>query len=177
MFLNTIAHGYDIMLPEHFGRTTKIAGLSLTTFVLLAPLAFAASPHFIGTPSIVKNSDLSLTASFKAAGLGNSPTNIFLSSSGGSADLQCINPGGNNPPPKHVDFGPLTGQTVTVTPRNGQVTATPTLPTPDLPGADEICPNPHWQVDILSLTYDNVVLHIQQNGVDILTFNFGDVDP
>jgi hypothetical protein len=29
----------------------------------------------------------------------------------------------------------------------------------------------------VSLTYDNVVLHIQQNGQDILTFNFGNVDP
>ncbi len=165
------------MLPRFFGKPTTIAGLSVTTFVLLAPLAFAASPHFIGTPSIVKNSDLSLTANFKAAGLGNTATDIFLSSSGGSADLQCVNPGGNNPPPKHVDFGPLSGQTVTVTPRNGQVSATPTIGPPALPGADEICPNPHWEVDIISLTYDNVVLHIQQNGVDILTFNFGNVDP
>jgi hypothetical protein len=29
---------------------------------------------------------------------------------------------------------------------------------------------------LVSLTYENVVLHVQQQGSDILTFNFGDVD-
>lgn len=158
-------------------RTTTIAGLSLITFVLLAPLALAASPHFIGTPTIGKNPNLSLTANFKAAGLGNVATNIFLSSSGGTAELQCVNPGGHNPPPKQVDFGPLQGLVVTVQPRNGQVTASPSIGPPTLPGASEVCPNPNWDVNIISLTYEDVVLHIQQNGFDILTFNFGDVDP
>lgn len=149
------------------------AVLMLATF----SAAYAASPHFIGTPTIVKNPDFSLTASFKAAGLGNVVTDIFLTSSGGVADLQCVNPGGNNPPPKRVDFGPLEGQTVTVQPHNGQVTASPTIGPPPLPSSAELCPNPNWTVAVLSLTYFDVVLHIQQGGVDILTFNFGDVDP
>jgi hypothetical protein len=163
------------------GSIKKIGIPSATiasALLLMAPmLAAAASPHFIGTPTITKNPDFSLTAKFKAAGLGNVVTDIFLTSSGGTADLQCVNPGGNNPPPKQVDFGPLQGQTVTVTPRNGQVTASPTIGPPPLPGPSEICPNPNWSVQINSLTYENVVLHIQQGGVDILTFNFGDVDP
>ena len=92
--------------------------------------------------------------------------------------MQCVNPGGNNPPPKQVTFGPLQDQTVEVTPHNGQVTASPTIGPPlPLPGASEICPNPNWSVQIISLTYNNVVLHIQQNGVDILTYNFGNVEP
>src|SRR5215212_7163536 len=100
------------------------ATMAASALLLIAPmLAAAASPHFIGTPTITKNDDFSLTANFKAAGLGNVVTDIFLTSSGGTADLQCVNPGGNNPPPKRVDFGPLQGETVTVTPRNGQVTA------------------------------------------------------
>jgi|SRR5215207_2508774 len=152
--------------------------IAASALMLMAPmLAAAASPHFIGTPTITKNEDFSLTASFKAAGLGNVVTDIFLTSSGGTADLQCVNPGGNNPPPKRVDFGPLQGETVTVTPHNGQVTASPSIGPPPLPGADEICPNPNWSVDIVSLTYTDVELHIQQGGVDILTFDFGDVDP
>ena len=144
--------------------------------MVAAPL-IAASPHFIGTPTIRKNSDFSLTAKFKAAGLGNVLTDIFLSSSGGTADLQCVNPGGNNPPPKRVDFGPPQGEVVSVQPRNGQVTASPSIGPPPLPTAAQICPNKNWDVDILLLTYFNVVLHIQQNGQDILTFNFGNVDP
>jgi hypothetical protein len=137
----------------------------------------AASPHFIKTPTIVKNPNFSLTAKFKAAGLANVVSNVFLSASGGTADLQCVNPGGNNPPPKRVDFGPLQGQVVNVQPNNGQITASPTLGPPPLPTEAQICPNKNWNIDILSLTYNNVVLHIQQNGVDILTFNFGNVDP
>jgi hypothetical protein len=161
---------------------TISATASATTLLALAlvaspALVFAASPHFIGTPTITKNSNFSLTSSFKAAGLANVVTGAFLTSSGGTALLQCVNPGGNNPPPKQVTFGPLQGQTTFITPRNGQITASATIGPPPLPSASQICPNPNWSVAILSLTYHNVVLHIQQNGVDILTFNFGNVDP
>jgi hypothetical protein len=158
--------------------TTTLAMLTAAMLASTsATAALAASPHFIGTPTVTKNPDLSLTATFKAAGLGNVVSDIFMTSSGGVADLQCVNPGGNNPPPKRVDFGPLQGQTVTVTPRNGQVTASPTMGPPSLPGAAELCPNSNWSVQIVSLTYFDVVLHIQQGGVDVLTFDFGDVDP
>ncbi len=161
----------------NLSTTLAIATSIVLVMASLSTAAYAANPHFIGTPTITKNPDFSLTATFKAAGLGNVVTDIFLTSSGGVADLQCVNPGGNNPPPKRVDFGPLQGQTVTVTPRNGQVTASPTIGPPALPSASELCPNPNWTVQIVSLTYFDVVLHIQQNGVDILTFNFGNVDP
>jgi hypothetical protein len=149
------------------------------TLVVLAatPIVLAQSPHFIGTPTITKNPDVSLTATFKAAGLGNVVSDAFLTSSGGTAVLQCVNPGGNSPPPKQVSFGPLQGQVVTIQPRNGQITASATIGPPPLPPASEICPNPNWSVQIVSLTYFDVVLHIQQQGFDILTFNFGNVDP
>lgn len=155
---------------------TLLAAVTLAASMVAAPV-LAASPHFIGTPTIVKNPNFSLTANFKAAGLANVVSVIFLSSSGGTADLQCINPGGNNPPPKEVSFGPFQGHTTTVQPHNGQVTASPTIGPPPLPSAAQICPNKNWDVQIVSLTYDNVVLHILQNGVDVLTYNFGNVDP
>ncbi|HET7389178.1 MAG TPA: hypothetical protein VFJ51_00020 [Nitrososphaeraceae archaeon] len=74
-------------------------------------------------------------------------------------------------------FGPLQGQTTLITPRNGQITASASIGPPPLPSSAQVCPNPNWSISILRLTYDNVVLHIQQNGLDILTFNFGNVDP
>lgn len=163
-------------------NSQTISVSAATTFLALviiaAPsLAFAASPHFIGTPTITKNPNGSLTATFKAAGLANVVTGAFLSSSGGTAVLQCVNPGGNNPPPKQVSFGPLQGQITTIQPNNGQITASATIGPPPLPSASQICPNPNWNVLLLHITYFNVVLHIQQNGVDILTFSFGTVDP
>src|SRR5919198_1655891 len=102
---------------------------------MTSPIALAASPHFIGTPTITKNSDFSLTSHFKAAGLANIVTGAFLTTSGGTALLQCVNPGGNNPPPKEVSFGPLQGQTTFIQPNNGQITATVTIGPPPLPSA------------------------------------------
>lgn len=153
-----------------------LVAVTLAASMVAAPV-LAASPQFIGTPKIAKNQNLSLTATFKAAGLANVVTGAFLTSSGGTAVLQCVNPGGNSPPPKQVSFEPLQGQTTTIQPRNGQITASVSIGPPPLPGAAQICPNPNWSVQLVSLTYFNIVLHIQQNGVDILTFNFGTVDP
>jgi hypothetical protein len=154
------------------------SGAMLLALALMAsPTALAASPHFIGTPTIVKNPNGSLTANFKAAGLANIVSGAFLTSSGGTALLQCVNPGGNPPPPKQVSFGPLQGQTTFIQPRNGQITASATIGPPPLPSASQICPNPNWSVKLVSITYFNVVLHIQQNGADVLTHNFGNVDP
>jgi hypothetical protein len=169
---------------SHYYKNSKkaltIASTTLLAFVIIAAVpstVLAASPHFIGTPRITKNPNASLTATFKAAGLANIVSATFLTSSGGTAVLQCQNPGGNNPPPKQVAFGPLQGQITFIQPNNGQITASATIGPPALPSASQICPNPNWNVLLLSITYNNVVLHIQQQGNDILTFNFGDVDP
>ena len=155
---------------------TLLLAVTLATS-LVAALVMAASPHFIGTPRIVKNPNGSLTATFKAAGLANIATGAFLTSSGGTAVLQCVNPGGNSPAPKQVSFGPIQGHITFIQPNNGQITASPSIGPPPLPTASQICPNPGWTVKLVSLTYENVVIYIQQNGVDILTFNFGNVDP
>jgi hypothetical protein len=169
-------------MPESINKGLTIPmALVASALLLMAPmLAVAASPHFIKTPTVTKNDSGDLTVKFKAAGLGNSATDVFLTASDVSADLQCVNPGGNSPPPKTAEFGPVEGPTVTVQPRNGQITASPTLPFPaseqDLEDAAD-CPNPNWSVDVTNITYENVVLHIQQNGEDILTHNFGTVDP
>jgi hypothetical protein len=166
-------------------QNTKLSAslLAGTAFLILvitaAPVALAASPHFIGTPTVSKSSSGALTVSFKAAGLANVATGAFLTASEVSANLQCVNPGGNNPPPKTATFGPQTGPTTQITPRNGQITGSATLQPPSqaqLQAAAD-CPNPNWTVKTLSITYTDVVLHIQQNQQDILTFNAGTVDP
>jgi len=159
-------------------RWVAPAALLGVVAALAIPMAFADSPHFIGTPTCTKSADFSLTCSGKASGLGNSPSAAFLTSSDVSGSLQCQNNGGNFPAPKQFDFGPLTGQTQSITPHNGQITFSPTIGPPPLPSAKDFCPNGKtWRLVVLSLTYDNVVLHIQQGGVDLLTWDFGNVDP
>jgi hypothetical protein len=151
-----------------------------SALLLMAPmLALAASPHFIGQPTYTKSDTGALTVSFKAAGLANVATQAFVTASKVTVELQCVNPGGNNPPPKTATFGPATGPTTNITPRNGQITASATLNPPTQQQLEDAadCPNPNWTVDTLSITYTDVTLHIQQNGVDILTRSFGTIDP
>jgi hypothetical protein len=72
----------------------------------------------------------------------------------------------------------VTGPTEHITPHNGQITFSATLPVPTPPSAATECPNGNWRVRLTSLTYTNVVLHIEQPaGVEILSFNFGTIDP
>ena len=158
------------------------AAIVIAFAIITSPIALAASPHFIGTPTInkvISGNTANLFTSGKVAGLGSAPTNFFLTSSGGSGTYQCVNPGGNSPPPKQFPFGPLQGQVVTIQPSNGQITfSNVELPGPPAPTSTQVgCPNPNWSIKLLSITFDNVVLHLVQNGAEVLTFNFGSVDP
>lgn len=101
------------------------------------------------------------------ASRGNAP---FL----GVAYLACVDSGGAVA--ELLAFGPIQGLITTVQPRNGNVAATVTIGPPALPSASQVCTDPSDTIEVIKITYDNVVLHIQQNGVDILTFNFGNVD-
>lgn len=72
----------------------------------------------------------------------------------------------------------VTGPSQAITPHNGQITFSPTIPPPPTPSAKTERPNGNWTVRETSLTYTNVVLHIQQPpGTDVLTFPFGNIDP
>src|SRR5712691_5414092 len=147
----------DLAMRVNSQTISVSAATTFLAFAMIAApsLAFAASPHFIGTPTITHNTDFSLTANFKAAGLANIVSQAFLSSSGGTANLQCVNPGGNNPPPKAVSFGPINSPPATIPASNGQISGTTNpLGPPSLPSASQICPNPNWHVALLSITYD-----------------------
>jgi hypothetical protein len=89
-----------------------------------------------------------------------------------------VNHGGNVAPGQPIVTQNVTGPTETIAPHNGQITFSPTIPPPPTPSAKTECPNGNWTVRLTSLTYTNVVLHIQQPpGTDVLTFSFGTIDP
>jgi hypothetical protein len=72
----------------------------------------------------------------------------------------------------------VTGPVQQITPRNGNIKFSPTIPLPTPPSAATECSNGNWKVVLTSLTYNDVVLHIQQPpGTDVLTFDFGNIDP
>lgn len=150
----------------------------LSVSVLTAPVfAGVANPHFIGSPTITKSITSGLTVSWKAAGLDSLPTAAFLTADQVQAQYVCENHGGNIAPGQPQVFSNVVGPTVNIMPRNGQITFTVNLPVPPAPNPSVVCPNGNWSVDLLSLTYVNVVVHLQQNSVDILTGSLGTIDP
>jgi hypothetical protein len=154
------------------------SAVAVIAAAVFAAVAVAQSPHFIGTPSCTKSVSTGLTCSGKAAGLGNGPTAAFLTASSVTATYECVNKGGNVAPGQPVVTQNVTGPTQTITPHNGQITFSPNIPPPPTPSAASDCPNGNWTVRLTSLTYTDVVLHIQQPpGTDVLTFSFGTIDP
>jgi len=150
----------------------------LLASILSATAAQAQSPHFIGTPTCTKSVKDGLTCSGKAAGLGNGPTQAFLTASSVSATYVCTNKGGNVAPGQPVVNQNVTGPAQNITPRNGQISFSPTIPPPTPPSAATECPNAKWTVVLTSLTYNDVTLHIQQPpGTDVLVDSLGNIDP
>jgi hypothetical protein len=154
-----------------------IAVLSLIIAAVAAVPALAANPHFIGTPTLVENANGSISASGKAAGLAGEVTSTFLTASSAEAVFRCQNKGQNLPPGQPVATGELTGPVQNINPRNGQITfRNVTLSPPPAPSVADECPNArNWTLALQSITYFDVTLHLQQNGVDVLTHDFGDV--
>jgi hypothetical protein len=150
----------------------------LLASILTATAAQAQSAHFVGTPTCTKSLTSGLTCSGKAAGLANGPTAAFLTADSIMATYVCQNHGGNVAPGQPVVTQGVTGPVQNITPRNGNIKFSPTIPPPTPPSAKTECPNGNWTVVLTSLTYTNVVLHIQQPpGTDVLTFSFGTIDP
>jgi hypothetical protein len=120
---------------------------------------------------------VTISTSFKAAGLGNEPVDVFMAADSVDLTTECDNRGGgSNPPGQDLTIEDLTGPVQSITPRNEQITATSTLSvtvTSDHAG----CPD---QMDplITSATFENVVLVIEdEDGNIILSEEFGNVDP
>ena len=59
----------DLAMRVNSQTISVSAATTFLAFAMIAApsLAFAASAHFIGTPTITHNTDFSLTANFKAA--------------------------------------------------------------------------------------------------------------
>jgi hypothetical protein len=133
----------------------------------LASTALAANPHFVKGPDYTATTS-ALTASGKAAGLANAPTQAFLTADQVNVSYHCVNHGNNFAPGHPATSTSVAGPTQNISPRNGQITFNATLPAP-VPSAADACPSRQWRVIVDSVDYLGVVLHIQQNGVDILS--------
>jgi hypothetical protein len=139
----------------------------------------AASPHTIGQPTVDIDASGNLSVQWKVAGLGNFTSAAFLTAERVEAVYGCDNPGVGGdgiqiPPGQPIVTTNVVGPTTQIPPSNGNITFTVGIPAPTAPSAADLCPGPNWTVLLVSITYVNVVLHIQQGGADVLTVPLGD---
>ena len=149
---------------------------ALAIFGFTVTPAFAQSGHFVGTPTCTITAT-GLTCSGKGAGFGNEVDEAFLTATSVSAEWQCRNPGGKIAPGQGTELTNVTGEPVSITPSNGNITFEGvTLPAPPPPDPETACPNGNWTIDPtpLSLTFTGVELVFQFEGTTVLSESLGD---
>lgn len=143
----------------------KRAVITLLSLLGLATALLAQSPHFVGTPTGTLDSSGDYVASFKEAGLGNTPITYDLSAATETFTFQCFTKSGNTPEgaPNSVSFS---GQStfVTITPRNGQITGSVSL-TPEQDGAS--CQGGGLALFLIAVDYEGVTLTDTTDGITV----------
>lgn len=155
-------------------RTRPLRMLLATVAAMLLGIAFAGSaladsPHFIRASGTL-NSDGSLTASFKEAGLGTNQNIDYTLTADATVVYVCVNKGGANPAAqnKTTVSGPVSASGTFSSGKNGQVTASLTVQPPS-PGGFS-CPKGQ-SLEVASVSYTNVTVSDTTNGV---TYVLGD---
>jgi hypothetical protein len=135
-------------------RITFVSLLILS--FLAAPVALAASPHFINASASVDNAG-NLVLSWKEAGLGDNQLIDYTASADSNGYYACINGGGKHPQAanKSAFEGPVSGSGTFSSGKNGQITAGLTVAPPG-PGGFS-CPNGQRLV-LACVTYSNIAL-------------------
>jgi hypothetical protein len=151
-------------------RFTKfLLPLTVAAGLAFASAAFADNPQF-NKAVTYSATTTALTATGKATGLGSSPVAAFLTATSVDVSFQCQNHGQNFAPGHPATSTNVTGPSDNITPHNGQITFSASLPA-TIPSAKDVCPSKQWKVVVSSVDYNGVVLHIQSStdpGVDLL---------
>jgi hypothetical protein len=127
--------------------------IALSSF--MATTVRAQSPHFIKGPTgSLDTSTGEYCVSFKEAGLGSTPVTYTLSAPGSTFTYQCFTKSNNTPQGAPNGISPSNVSTsTTVTPRNGQVSATICL-IPQQDGAS--CTGAGLVLRRVGVDYDNI---------------------
>ena len=143
--------------------------MMLAGFVMAAPAALAVNAHFINASAAV-NSDGSLTASFKEAGLGANQNISYALTGQGTATWVCVNKGGGNPSAQNKTTvnGPVSATGTFNSGKNGNVTASLTVQPPP---SNIACPKGQT-LQLASASYTGVTLADTTNGVSVSLGDF-----
>ena len=92
-----------------------------------------------------------------------------------------MNNGGNTAPGQGVETGTISGPQTPITPSNGNIVFSASLPAPPAPNPADVCPSGKtWHTELVpgTLLFEDVVLHFEQPaGTEVLTVPLGDIDP
>src|SRR5262245_65170414 len=143
--------------------------------MMLAGLVFCATPalavnaHFINA-SATLNSDGSLTALFKEAGLGTNQLIDYALTADGTATYVCVNKGGSNPSAQNKTTvnGPVSATDEFNSGKNGNVTGSLTVSPPP---SNISCPKGQT-LQVASVAYANVTLTDTTNNIAVSLGNF-----
>lgn len=127
-----------------------------------APVAQAASPHFVNASASIDNAG-NLTVSWKEAGLGDNQLINYTAGASASGFYACINGGGKHPSAtnKEAFEGPVSGSGTFASGKNGSISQSLTVSPP--PSALD-CPNGQRLV-LACITYTNVSVADNTNGI------------
>jgi len=138
-------------------------------FVMAAPAALAVNAHFISASAAV-NSDGSLTANFKEAGLGTNQNINYALTGQGTATWVCVNKGGANPSAQNKTTvnGPVSATGTFNSGKNGNVTASLTVQPPP---SNITCPKGQT-LELASASYTGMTLADTTNGISVSLGDF-----
>jgi hypothetical protein len=137
------------------------------SFVGTAQPASAQSGHFItGGGNAAECTDIGtqVQCTGKVAGLGGTTFEITVSAPG-TAEVVCINPGGNRAPGQDTAVNVAGSSGPLPTPRNGQFVFTVTTAAPGPLPATPTCPNVQWTPNIVDVTFTTAILTLLEDGV------------
>jgi len=150
-------------------------------FLIVAPLllvigitlpAQAVSPHFI-TAKASLNSDGTVTATFKEAGLGTNQNINYALTADSTATYVCVNHGGSNPSAqnKTTVAGPVSATGTFSSGKNGNIVASLTVSPPP---SNISCP-PGQSLQLAQVSYTGVTLTDTTNSISVSlgAFNSG----
>jgi hypothetical protein len=143
--------------------------MMLAGLVTAAPAALAVNAHFISASAAV-NSDGSLTANFKEAGLGTNQNINYALTGQGTATWVCVNKGGGNPSAQNKTTvnGPVSATGTFKSGKNGNVTASLTVQPPP---SNISCPKGQT-LELASASYTGVTVADTTNGISVSLGDF-----
>jgi hypothetical protein len=147
-------------------RIAIVAAAGVLAAVAFAPGIAVAGPHFISATGGIDAKTGDYIASFKEAGLGNTPITYNLSATT-QYTFQCFTKSGNKPQGSPNSGGPSNESTqTTLTPRNGQITASLIIDV-TFPPTSVACQGGGLKLCLTAASYTNVSLADTTDGIAV----------